>query len=168
MAGGATKRSARLAKTKIAPPSGDTMAKVGRGNPPKHMQFQKGVSGNKEGRPKGSKNLSTLIMEAARDQVTATIDGKQRKITKIQATAMQLATKAAGDHMNEQITWITEGVAEVYSQGQKFIMKAGDIMVIPPNVPHEFIFTEDTIDIDIFAPGRQDWLDGTATYLKSK
>jgi len=35
-------------------------------------------------------------MEAARDQVTATIDGKQRKITKIQATAMQLATKAAG------------------------------------------------------------------------
>jgi hypothetical protein len=72
------------------------MAKGGRGNPPKHMQFQKGVSGNKKGRPKGSKNLSTLIMEAARDQVTATIDGKQRKITKIQATAMQLATKAAG------------------------------------------------------------------------
>jgi hypothetical protein len=35
-------------------------------------------------------------MEAARDQVTATIDGKQRSISKIQATAMQLATKAAG------------------------------------------------------------------------
>jgi quercetin dioxygenase-like cupin family protein len=39
-----------------------------------------------------------------------------------------------------------------------------DIMVIPANVPHEFVFTEDTIDIDIFAPGRQDWLDGTAAY----
>jgi hypothetical protein len=38
-------------------------------------------------------------------------------------------------------------------------------MIIPPNVPHEFIYTEDTIDIDIFAPGRQDWIDGTATYL---
>jgi unsaturated pyranuronate lyase len=67
-------------------------------------------------------------------------------------------------HANEQITWITEGVAEVYSQGRKYIMKAGDIMVIPPNVPHEFIFIEDTVDIDIFAPGRQDWLDGTASY----
>jgi unsaturated pyranuronate lyase len=67
-------------------------------------------------------------------------------------------------HGNEQITWITEGAAEVYSQGRKYVMKAGDIMIIPPNVPHEFVFTEDTVDIDIFAPGRQDWLDGTASY----
>jgi hypothetical protein len=74
------------------------MPKTGRGNPPKHTQFKRGESGNKKGRPKGSKNLSTLFMEAARDQVTATIDGKQRKITKAQATAMQLATRAAGGH----------------------------------------------------------------------
>jgi quercetin dioxygenase-like cupin family protein len=47
-------------------------------------------------------------------------------------------------------------------------MKAGDIMIIPPNVPHEFIFLEDTIDIDIFACGRQDRLDGTAAYLRQK
>ncbi len=47
---------------------------------------------------------------------------------------------------------------------EKYILRAGDVMVIPPNVPHEFVFVEDTIDIDIFAPGRQDWLDGTATY----
>jgi quercetin dioxygenase-like cupin family protein len=67
-------------------------------------------------------------------------------------------------HGNEQITWITEGAAEVYSQGRKYLMNAGDIMIIPPNVPHEFVFTEDTIDIDIFAPARQDWLDGTASY----
>jgi hypothetical protein len=82
--------------TKIPPAAGGTTPKIGRGNPPKRTQFQKGVSGNKKGRPKGSKNLSTLVMEAARDQVTATIGGKQRRITKIQATAMQLATKAAG------------------------------------------------------------------------
>jgi quercetin dioxygenase-like cupin family protein len=67
-------------------------------------------------------------------------------------------------HINEQITWITKGAAEVYSQGRKYLMRAGDIMVIPPNVPHEFLFPEDTIDIDIFAPARQDWLDGTASY----
>ena len=76
--------------------TGGETRKIGRGNPPKHTRFQKGVSGNKKGRPKGSKNLSTLVMEAARDQVTATIGGKLRRITKIQATAMQLATKAAG------------------------------------------------------------------------
>lgn len=68
-------------------------------------------------------------------------------------------------HPNEQITWFLTGAADVYSQGQKFTMRAGDIMIIPPNVPHEFHFTEDTIDIDIFAPQRQDWIDGTANYI---
>jgi quercetin dioxygenase-like cupin family protein len=67
-------------------------------------------------------------------------------------------------HINEQITWITQGAAEVYSQGRKYIMKAGDIMIIPPNIPHEFTFLEDTINIDVFTPARQDWADGTATY----
>lgn len=69
-------------------------------------------------------------------------------------------------HASEQITWITKGRAEVYSGGHKYVMQAGDVMIIPPNVPHEFVFTEDTIDIDIFAPQRQDWIDGAAGYLK--
>ncbi len=69
--------------------------KVGRGNPPKHSQFRKGVSGNPKGRPKGTRNLSSYVMEAAHDQVTLTVGGKKRKIPKIHATAMQLATKAA-------------------------------------------------------------------------
>jgi quercetin dioxygenase-like cupin family protein len=67
-------------------------------------------------------------------------------------------------HSNEQITWITEGRAEVFSQGQRYVMTAGTLLIIPPNVPHEFLFAEDTIDIDIFTPQRQDWLDGTANY----
>lgn len=46
------------------------------------------------------------------------------------------------------------------------MMKAGDIMVFPANVPHEFHFTEDAIDIDFFVPARQDWIDSTADYIK--
>src|SRR6202040_1934634 len=71
-------------------------------------------------------------------------------------------------HANEQITWITQGEAEVYSQGKVYVMHAGDIMIIRPNVPHEFWFTQDTIDIDIFSPQRQDWMDGTADYFSKK
>jgi len=88
-----------------------TAQRVGRGNPPKHTQFKKGQSGNKKGRPKGTKNLSTYLMEAARDHVTATVGGKTRSISKIQATTMQLATKAAGGDqaaMGKFLDWIDE------------------------------------------------------------
>jgi hypothetical protein len=81
------------------------------GNPPEHTRFQPGRSGNPGGRPKGSKNLSTLIMEAARDHVTATVGGKPRKISKIQATTMQLATEAASGNqaaMSKFLDWIDE------------------------------------------------------------
>jgi quercetin dioxygenase-like cupin family protein len=70
-------------------------------------------------------------------------------------------------HANEQITWITEGRCEVTSQGRKFIMTAGTVMIIPPNTPHEFVCTEDTIDIDFFSPQRQDWIDGVPSIAAS-
>lgn len=70
-------------------------------------------------------------------------------------------------HINEQLTWIVAGSVEVFSQGKRYIVKAGDIIVFPPNIPHEFHSLEDnTIDIDIFTPQRQDWIDGNASYLK--
>jgi hypothetical protein len=50
-------------------------------------------------------------MEAARDQVSATVGGKTRRISKIQATTMQLATKAAGGYqaaMTKFLDWIDE------------------------------------------------------------
>ena len=81
------------------------------GNPPKHMQFRKGTSGNPRGRPKGSKNLSTYLMEAARDQATATVGGRTRRISNLQATTMQLATKAAGGDkaaIGRFLDWVDE------------------------------------------------------------
>lgn len=82
-----------------------------RNEPPENSRFRPGKSGNPRGRPKGSKNLSTIMMEAARAPVTATINGKIRKITKLEATAMQLATKAAaGDRaaMGQFLDWMDE------------------------------------------------------------
>lgn len=70
-------------------------------------------------------------------------------------------------HVNEQITWITEGLVLVYSQGKEFTVKAGEVIVFPPHVPHEFLALEDTIDIDFFTPVREDWIMQSANYIKT-
>ena len=81
------------------------------------------------------------------------------------STIVKWTVKAGGvfplhHHIYEQITWISRGRCDVYSQQKKYVMTAGSVLIIPPNVPHEFRCTEDTIDMDFFAPARQDWADG--------
>jgi len=65
-------------------------------------------------------------------------------------------------HVNEQITWIISGRAEVLSGGQTSELQAGEIMVFAPNVEHAFTFLEDSVAIDFFSPARQDWIVGAA------
>jgi len=69
-------------------------------------------------------------------------------------------------HISEQITYIVKGKVRVFSGGKEFIVSKGEVLLIPPNTPHRFEALEDTIDIDIFSPIREDWLAGTDTYLK--
>ena len=78
---------------------------VGYGNPPKHSQFKKGTSGNKNGRPKGAKNLATLFHTALNQRVAISENGQRRTITKLEAAIMQLTNKAAtGDAKAFQAT----------------------------------------------------------------
>ncbi len=69
-------------------------------------------------------------------------------------------------HPNEQIALILSGALEFDVQGKKITVRAGELIVLPPNVPHSALALEDTEDIDFFSPPRQDWLDGTDAYLR--
>ena len=69
--------------------------KVGYKKPPLHTRFQKGQSGNPRGRPRGSKNLSTLLTDALNEPVVVTEDGKRRKISKRELGVRQLVNKFA-------------------------------------------------------------------------
>jgi quercetin dioxygenase-like cupin family protein len=71
-------------------------------------------------------------------------------------------------HVSEQISYILEGALEFTIGEKKLVIAAGEVLVIPPNVPHMAVALEDTLDIDIFSPIRQDWLDHTDTYFHKR
>ena len=68
---------------------------VGYSRPPKTKQFRKGQSGNPKGRPKGSKNMSSLFLEVASRKVTITESGRTRRVSLLDAVLTQMATGAA-------------------------------------------------------------------------
>jgi len=68
-------------------------------------------------------------------------------------------------HVSEQISYILEGCLKFWVGGEELILRAGDVTVIPPNAPHRVLALEDTLDVDIFSPIRQDWLDHTDSYF---
>jgi quercetin dioxygenase-like cupin family protein len=74
-------------------------------------------------------------------------------------------------HENEQLTYVLEGALHFWlgENGEKEqVVRSGEVLVIPSNLPHKAEALEDTLDVDIFAPPRQDWLDGTDAYLRQK
>jgi quercetin dioxygenase-like cupin family protein len=72
-------------------------------------------------------------------------------------------------HENEQLTYILSGALQLWigaNDEQTEIVRAGEVLLIPSNVPHRALALEDTLDVDVFNPPRQDWLQGTDAYLR--
>ena len=69
-------------------------------------------------------------------------------------------------HESEQISLILEGALNFELEGREIVVRADEVLVIPSNVPHSALAMEDTFSIDVFSPIRQDWLDGTDSYLR--
>jgi quercetin dioxygenase-like cupin family protein len=70
------------------------------------------------------------------------------------------------NHHNEQITFVTEGALKFEIDGQEIVVRAGEVLAIPPNMPHRVEALEDTVDFDIFDPPREDWINKTDQYLR--
>lgn len=72
-------------------------------------------------------------------------------------------------HENEQITYILQGALRFWlgsDDERELTVRAGEVLVIPSNLPHRALALEDTLDVDVFNPPRQDWLDGSDDYLR--
>jgi quercetin dioxygenase-like cupin family protein len=73
-------------------------------------------------------------------------------------------------HHNEQITYLLEGSLKFWigEAREELVLQPGEVLHIPPHVPHEAEALEDCLDVDVFSPPRQDWLDGTDDYFHKK
>jgi quercetin dioxygenase-like cupin family protein len=72
-------------------------------------------------------------------------------------------------HENEQLTYILEGALHFKlgdDQREEVTVSAGEVLHIPSNLPHEARALEDTLDVDVFSPPREDWLNKTDAYLR--
>ncbi len=69
-------------------------------------------------------------------------------------------------HPNEQLTFIAEGALKFWIDGKEIVVNAGEVLTIPPNMPHKAEALEDTVDFDVFNPPRADWMSGTDVYLR--
>jgi len=69
-------------------------------------------------------------------------------------------------HHNEQISLVITGALQFVVSGTTYIVRAGEVLVIPSNAPHSATALEDTENLDFFAPPRQDWLDKDDSYLR--
>ncbi len=71
-------------------------------------------------------------------------------------------------HVNEQITYVLEGALKFWIDSKEIVVNAGEVLTIPPNMPHKAEALVDTVDLDVFSPPRADWINKTDKYLRSK
>ena len=69
-------------------------------------------------------------------------------------------------HHNEQISMMEQGSLKFVIAGEEKVLKAGQVLRIPPHVPHSAEALEDCVAVDLFSPPREDWLRGDDAYLR--
>jgi quercetin dioxygenase-like cupin family protein len=114
--------------------------------------------------------LEQLNPELSRRIVT----GKEVMVAQVYLKAGAVVPKH--HHVNEQVTYILDGALRLWvgdkvdsqNDADGIVVGRGEVLVIPSNVPHRAIALEDTLDLDVFAPPREDWLSGTDDYLRKK
>jgi quercetin dioxygenase-like cupin family protein len=69
-------------------------------------------------------------------------------------------------HLNEQVTMVESGALKFFIEGRVQIVRAGEVLTIPPHAPHAVEVLEDSVALDVFSPPREDWIRGDDAYLR--
>ena len=71
-------------------------------------------------------------------------------------------------HVSEQFSIILSGALKFVFDDREVVVRGGEIVYIPANVPHAAEALEDTLDLDVFSPRREDWIRKEDAYLRGQ
>jgi quercetin dioxygenase-like cupin family protein len=71
-------------------------------------------------------------------------------------------------HESEQLSYVLQGVLKFLVGGETVIVREGEVLHIPSWVEHQAEALEDTFELDVFSPVRQDWIDKTDDYFRKQ
>ncbi len=69
-------------------------------------------------------------------------------------------------HENEQVSYIISGALKFVFDDREIVVRGGELIQIPPNLPHAAEVIEECLALDVFSPVRQDWIDKTDSYFQ--
>ncbi len=87
-------------------------------------------------------------------------------ITVARIRVLKTAVVPLHSHVNEQISMVESGALRFVFNGEEQIVRGGEVLHIPPGVPHMVEALEDSVVVDLFSPVREDWIRGDDAYLR--
>lgn len=110
--------------------------------------------------------------EVPREQVTAMLDRRLIIAERVMLARVSLKKGCIvpmHSHEHEQVTSVLSGALRFWigqDEAETLVVHAGQVLHLPSYVPHKAEAVEETEVLDLFSPPRQDWLDGTDSYLR--
>jgi quercetin dioxygenase-like cupin family protein len=104
-------------------------------------------------------------LEHVRDGISRKFISGDREMV-AQITLKRGAIVPTHSHESEQLTYVLTGALKFTLDGRDITVHAGELLRIPSWMPHSAEAVEDTFELDLFSPIRQDWIDGTDDYFR--
>ena len=106
-----------------------------------------------------------VVLETVRDGISRKFIAGDREMV-AQITLNRGALVPTHSHESEQLTYVLTGALKFTLDGRDVTVRAGELLRIPSWMPHSAEAVEDTFELDLFSPIRQDWIDGTDDYFR--
>src|SRR5215510_8671906 len=106
-----------------------------------------------------------VVLEHVRDGISRRFIAGDREMV-AQITLKRGAIVPEHSHESEQLTYVLTGALKFTLDGQDITVRPGELLRIPSWMPHSAEALEDTFELDLFSPIRQDWIDGTDDYFR--